>query len=65
MQSGLPVHNPEPRTERGKRRHEARNEAGKAAAVKAWAKPRSAYPRCRPNSGAIKLTGVGHYQAAA
>jgi hypothetical protein len=40
-QAGLPAHNPEPSTKRGKRRHEARNEQEKGVAVKAWATART------------------------
>jgi hypothetical protein len=41
-------HNPKPSTERGKRRHEARNDDKKKRAQKAWDTGRSLYPRCRP-----------------
>lgn len=43
-QTGLPPHNPEPSTPRGKRRHEKRNESEKARAKSAWAKPRATKP---------------------
>lgn len=38
----LPIHNPEPSTPRGKRRHANRSESDKNRAVKAWKTPRSA-----------------------
>lgn len=47
---GLGLHNPEPSTARGNRRHEARNEEQRAHAVRMWAKPRSNKPRCRPGN---------------
>ncbi len=34
-------HNPQPRTERGKRRHNGRNDAQKKLAEQSWARPRS------------------------
>lgn len=56
---GLPVHNPEPSTERGKRRHAARNEAKAKHAVTAWAKQRSKWPRCRPKTGSASMRDKG------
>jgi hypothetical protein len=37
----LPVHNPEPSTPRGRRRHDRRNESQKQAAKAAWNRERS------------------------
>ena len=41
---GVPAHNPEPSTVRGKRRHNARNEEAKNRAEKAWKVERSTKP---------------------
>ena len=46
-----PIQNPEPSTERGKRRHAARNENDAKRASKAWTVDRSQWPRCRPKTG--------------
>lgn len=39
--TGLPEHNPKPSTERGKRRHNNRNDARKKIAESSWNKSRS------------------------
>lgn len=39
--TGLPQHNPMPRTDRGKRRHENRNDTQKKQAEAAWRKERA------------------------
>jgi len=39
--TGMPEHNPPPSTERGKRRHQNRNDADKQRAESTWSKTRS------------------------
>lgn len=39
--STLPAHNPEPSTDRGRRRHDKRNESQKNVAAKAWGRART------------------------
>jgi hypothetical protein len=52
--SSLPVHNPQPSSDRGKLRHNARSDNDKKRAESIWKKDRSKFPRCRPKKKLVK-----------